>query len=217
MVCIGLILNGIAVSFYLLSGFGADSISVFNAGLANTFGITVGLGSLAFYFIVIVVTAFVDRHYISVATILSLIIVGPSIDIFMKLFSHAVTPESPMIIRLLFFTMAFLCLAFAVALYLSANFGISAADMIPVIVADKAHLQFRYCKIAFDITVVVIGFFLGGAFGWGTIFMAICNGPTIQFFRNQIESRLVAPLIQKENSQDLQDAQDVEETEKACK
>lgn len=183
------LLNGIAISLFILAGFGLDTISVFSAGLGNTFGTTVGMASLGFYFIVILVTFFVDRHYLSVATFLSLIIVGPSIDLFIQIFSCVVTPESDIMIRIIFFIIAFLILAFAVALYLSVDFGISGADLIPIIISDKAHLEFRWCKVAFDVTVVAIGFFLGGSFGAGTILIALITGPTIQYFRGNLEKR----------------------------
>ena len=181
--------NGMAISLFILAGFGLDSISVFSAGLANVFHTTVGMASLGFYFVVILATFFVDRRYISGATILSLIIVGPSIDLFTKVFRFVVTPESDLLIRVVFFIIAYLSLAFAVALYLSVHFGISAADMIPVIVSDKAHRQFRWCKVAFDITVIIIGILLGGTFGGGTIIVGIITGPTIQFFRRNLERR----------------------------
>ena len=181
--------NGMAISLFILAGFGLDSISVFSAGLANVFHTTVGMASLGFYFAVILVTFFVNRRYISGATLLSLIIVGPSIDLFTKIFSFVVTPESAMLIRIIFFVIAYLSLAFAVALYLSVHFGISAADMIPIIVSDKTHRQFRWCKVAFDITVIVIGIFLGGSFGIGTIIAGLITGPTIQFFRRNLEKR----------------------------
>jgi len=181
--------NGMAISLFILAGFGLDSISVFSAGLANIFHTTVGMASLGFYFVVILATFFVDRSYISVATLLSLVIVGPSIDIFTKVFSCVVTPESDLLIRIVFFVIAYLSLAFAVALYLSVHFGISAADMIPIIVSDKIHRQFRWCKVVFDITVILIGILLGGSFGVGTIIVGFITGPTIQFFRSNLEKR----------------------------
>lgn len=181
--------NGMAISLFILAGFGLDSISVFSAGLANVFHTTVGMASLGFYFAVILVTFFAARRYISAATLLSLVIVGPSIDFFTRLFSLVVTPESALLIRIVFFIIAYLSLAFAVALYLSVNFGISAADMIPVIAADKAGKQFRWCKVAFDITVIIIGIFLGGSFGIGTIIAGFITGPTIQYFRRNLEKR----------------------------
>lgn len=182
--------NGMAISLFLLSGFGLDSISVFSAGLANVFHTTVGMASLGFYFVVILVTFFVDRRYISGATLLSLVIVGPSIDFFTQLFRCVMTPESDLLLRIIFFIIAYLSLAFAVALYLSVNFGISAADMIPIIVSDKAHRQFRWCKVVFDITVILIGILLGGSFGIGTIIVGFLTGPTIQFFRKNLEKRI---------------------------
>lgn len=181
--------NGMAISLFILAGFGLDSISVFSAGLANVFHTTVGMASLGFYFVVIIVTYFVDRHYISIATLLSLVIVGPSIDFFLKIFSYVVTPESDLVLRILFFIIAYLSLAFAVALYLTANFGISAADMIPIIAADKTKLQFRWYKVIFDITVILIGILLGGTFGIGTIVFGLITGPTIQYFRKNLEKR----------------------------
>jgi len=188
-VVLAFLCNGMAISLFILAGFGLDSISVFSAGLANIFHTTVGMASLGFYFVVILATFFVDRSYISVATLLSLVIVGPSIDIFTELFSNVVTPESDLLIRIIFFIIAYLSLAFAVALYLSVHFGISAADMIPIIVSDKTHRQFRWCKVAFDITVIIIGFLLGGSFGIGTIIVGLITGPTVQFFRGNLEKR----------------------------
>lgn len=189
MVVLAFLCNGMAISLFILAGFGLDSISVFSAGLANVFDTTVGMASLGFYFVVIIITFFVDRRYISGATLLSLVIVGPSIDLFTKLFSFVVTPESDLLLRILFFIIAYLSLAFAVALYLSVNFGISAADMVPVIAADKRGIQFRWCKVAFDITVILIGILLGGSFGIGTIIVGFITGPTIQFFRRNLEKR----------------------------
>lgn len=186
-VVLAFLLNGLAISFFILAGFGLDPISVFTAGLANVFHTTVGRGNLGFYCVVILVAFFYDRSYISVATLLSLVIVGPSIDLFTNLFSHVITPDSSMPIRVVFFILAYLGLAFAVALYLSVHFGISAADMIPVVVSEKAHKQFRWCKVAFDITVIVIGIILGGSFGIGTIIAGCITGPTIQFFRKHLE------------------------------
>lgn len=182
--------NGMAISLFILAGFGLDSISVFSAGLANVFHTTVGMASLGFYFAVILATFFVDRSYINGATVFSLLIVGPSIDLFTEIFRFVVTPESDLITRIVFFIIAYLSLAFAVALYLSVHFGISAADMIPVMVSDKSNRQFRWCKVAFDITVIVTGILLGGAFGVGTIIVGFITGPTIQFFRRNLEKRL---------------------------
>lgn len=190
MVAIAFILTGFSISLYLLAGFGPDAISVFTQGLSTIFNISVGVAGFCLYFTVILITLFIDKHYLGLSTIMSLVIVGPSIDLFMMLFSPIVTPEASIAIRLLFFLIAYIGLSFAIALYLSANIGISSADLIPIMFSDKVHLQFRWCKVAFDLFMVISGIALGGAFGWGTIFAAFATGPTIQFFRSKIEQKL---------------------------
>jgi uncharacterized protein len=190
LLVVAFLCNAMAIGLFILVGFGLDSISVFAAGLANVFHTTVGMASLGFYFFIILAVLFTSRRYISIATLISLVIVGPSIDLFTKLFSHVVTVDSAMAARIVFFVLAYLCIAFAIALYLSVNLGIAAPDMIPVLVSDKARLQFRWCKVVFDITLIMIGFSLGGSFGIGTIVLGFVMGPTIQYFRKNIEKRI---------------------------
>jgi len=182
---------GMAASLLILAGFGLDPVNVFVAGLANVFHTTVGIANLGFYFAIVAAVFFTDRHYISYATLISLIIVGPSIDVFTMVFRLVVTPDSQVAIRIVFFVIAYFSLTFGVALYLSLNLGVSAVDMVPVIVSEKAKLQFRWCKVAFDISVTLIGILLGGAFGAGTILLGIITGPTIQYFRKNLEKRAV--------------------------
>jgi hypothetical protein len=62
--------------------------------------------------------------------------------------------------------------------------------MIPIIVSERTKKQFRWCKVAFDIAVILIGILLGGAFGIGTIIVGLITGPTIQFFRKNLEKRI---------------------------
>jgi len=190
LLVIAFLCNAMAIGLFILTGFGLDSISVFAAGLANVFRTTVGMASLGFYFAVILAVLLIDRRYISIATLISFVIVGPSIDLFTKLFRHVVTADSGMAVRIVFFVIAYLCVAFAIALYLSVNLGIAAPDMIPVLVSDKARLPFRWCKVVFDITLIIVGIVLGGSFGIGTIVLGFVMGPTIQYFRRNIEKRI---------------------------
>jgi hypothetical protein len=55
---------------------------------------------------------------------------------------------------------------------------------------DTAFHQSGTCKIVFDITLIAIGIFLGGSFGIGTIVLGFVMGPTIQYFRKNIEKRV---------------------------
>ncbi|NLY71915.1 MAG: hypothetical protein GX076_09610 [Clostridiales bacterium] len=184
---IGFLFCGLAIALYLLSGFGSDPVTLFTAGLSFTLKVRVGIASLIFHFVIILLAFIIDRKFIGIATFASLFIVGPSIDLFMTIFSPIVTAESAIAIRLIFYLIAFFSLSFGIALYLAMNTGISASDMTPVMVSVKAKFQYRWCKVVYDIVLVITGTLLGGVFGWGTIFAALFTGPAVQYLRDRVE------------------------------
>lgn len=189
-VAIGGVISGIAISLYLLSGFGPDPFTVLADGLSKTVGVSVGTANLALSFFVVLVGFLIGRKHLGLATIINFIIISPSIDIFMRLFGDMIHPDSDMPRRILFFILAYFLLSFGTSLYLSTDLGISVVDLTPVMVSEKAHIQFRWCKIAFDVIVVASGFLLGGAFGLGTVFAALATGPLIHWLRKKMKPPL---------------------------
>ena len=187
---IGFSICGMSISLYLLSGFGSDPVTLFADGLSHSLGLRIGLVGICYHFTVILISFFLDRSFLGVATLISFLTVGPSIGLYMMLFSSFVTPASPVVIRLVFYFIAFFGLSFGVSLYMSMKTGISASDLAPVIVSEKSGIQFRWCKVGFDIVVVIIGILLGGVFGWGTIFAALFTGPVIHAIRRRLERTL---------------------------
>lgn len=187
---IGGVISGIAISLYLLSGFGPDPFTVLADGLSKTVGVSVGTANLGLSFFVVLVGFLIGRKHLGLATIINFIIISPSIDIFMRLFGDMIHPDSDMPRRVLFFILAYFLLSFGTSLYLSTDLGISVVDLTPVIVSEKAHIQFRWCKIAFDVIVVASGFVLGGSFGLGTVFAALATGPLIHWLRKKMKPPL---------------------------
>lgn len=182
--------NAMAISFYLLAGFGPDPLTVLSDGLAVTMGITVGLGNWILSFVIVLAAFLFDRSFLGRATILSLLIISPGIDIFMGIFSPIVTPESPLPVRIAFLLAGFVSLSAGASLYLSMRLGIAVVDLTPVMVAHKTGVQFRWCKIVFDVSVTLLGFAMGGVFGAGTILAALGTGPMIHNIRKALEECL---------------------------
>jgi len=186
-VIIGSTTNGIAISLYLLSGFGPDPFTVLADGLSRTVGVSVGIGNFGLSFFVILVGFLFGRKYLGLATMINLIVVSPVLNLFLGLFGRMVTSDSDLLIRLIFFLLAYFLLSFGTSLYLSTDLGISVVDLTPVMVSEKAHIQFRWCKIAFDVILAASGFLLGGAIGLGTVFAALATGPLIQWLRKRLK------------------------------
>ncbi|PKM85838.1 MAG: hypothetical protein CVU86_00640 [Firmicutes bacterium HGW-Firmicutes-11] len=189
-VILGGVISGIAISLYLLSGFGPDPFTVLADGSSQAIGVSVGTANLALSFLVVVVGFFLGRKFLGIATVINFIIISPSIDIFMRVFDSMVNPDSSLLIRIVFFVLAYFMLSLGTALYLSTDLGISVVDLTPVMVSKKTHIQYRWCKIAFDVVVVISGFLLGGAFGVGTVFAALATGPLIHWLRKRLKPPL---------------------------
>ena len=72
--------------------------------------------------------------------------------------------------------------------------GVGAIDLISEIISQKSHIQYRIVRIVGDISFVVIGYFLGGVVGVGTLVAAFLTGPTVQFVRPTVH-RIVDRII----------------------
>jgi len=193
LIILGCVINGMAISFYLLAGFGPDPFTVFADGLAKTIGSTVGMANWLLSLVIVLAAFFFDRSFLGRATILSLLIISPAIDFFMWVFSPVVHPASPVPVRIAFLLAGFFILSLGASLYLTMRLGISMVDLTPMIVSHKVHIQFRWCKIAFDVTVTLLGIALGGVFGAGTILAALGTGPMIHQIRKALDERLSIP------------------------
>ena len=81
-----------------------------------------------------------------------------------------------------------------VALFITVDIGVDPFTGIVLVLVDKLKKQYRFVKIGFDISLIIIGFLLGGKAGVVTMVTAVCIGPCIQFF-NQI---FVKTLVKKD-------------------
>ena len=53
-------------------------------------------------------------------------------------------------------------------------------DIVPFIIKDKLNCQYRWVRIGFDATFLIIGFIFGGTIGIGTVIAMLATGPFIQ-------------------------------------
>ena len=74
-------------------------------------------------------------------------------------------------------------MAIGIATYIRADLGVGAIDLISEIISRKGNFQYRIVRVIGDISFVVIGFFLGGTVGIGTVVAAFMTGPAVQFVR----------------------------------
>lgn len=190
MSAIGVIVTGFAVSLLRKAELGTDPFTSFTVGLANVFDSTYGVMYPIIISILLVIVFFLDKHYLGIATIFNLVIIGPVADAGVKILNalYVVDSVSEKVLTLI---AAIVVLCFSASLYITADLGVSSYDAIALYMEDKGIAKYRSCRIATDAICVVIAFICKSTIGAGTVITALFMGPLTQWFINHIAEPLL--------------------------
>jgi uncharacterized membrane protein YczE len=173
---VGLVLFGVAIALMLQSDLGLPPWDVLHQGLAEQFGLTVGVWSIIISFVVLLLWLPLRERY-GIGTLLNAIIIGVVIDV-----AALVIPEPPNIwLDALMLTAGILLIGLASGMYIGANLGPGPRDGLMTAIARRGP-SIRVTRWGIEIVVLITGILLGGTFGVGTIAFALFIGPIVQFF-----------------------------------
>lgn len=205
LLCIlGVSLAGVSVGFLKLAAMGVDPFQAMMTGLNAVIPISFGTLYAIVGLLLLLFSFWADRHYVGLASVITLTIQGYIIDFATNLL-FVLSPDPTIPIRIASFIIGIVLLCFATAVYFTADLGVSAYDAISLIITHTWKKgRFKFNRIFTDCVCVVMGSvtFLaaGGALrelttvvGIGTIITAFCMGPLVDFF----QSKVVMPLYQK--------------------
>lgn len=187
---LGFIVLGMGVGLMLFTNLGVDPASVLSTGVAKQFNTSFGMGNGLVNIVILAVIFFVDKSYINIASILSMFIMGPFVDITMKGLNSLAFMKvlvSNFYISLLLVVLASFIMSVGLNLYSSAKLGFGAIDILSEILTDRIGVNYKYIRTAMDVLVVIIGYLLGGSFGLGTIIVSLTFGFMVSLTRDYIE------------------------------
>ncbi len=174
---LGLALFSVAITLMVQANIGVSPWDVFHQGVSNLTGISFGQAAIGVG-LAIMCGSFFLKERIGYGTISNMILIGLMIDI---LFKIAVIPKAQtLLISLIMLASGMVITGFASYLYISAAFGAGPRDSMMVALVKKTGLSVSTIRTAIEITVLVLGFFMGGQVGIGTLILALGIGPTIQ-------------------------------------
>src|SRR5690606_23755589 len=173
---LGLILFGAGIGLMLQSRLGVPPWDVLHQGLVHQFGLTIGIWSIITSIVVLIAWVPLREPY-GVGTLLNAVIIGISIDL-----SALMIPEpEAMVWRIVLMAGGILIIGFGSGLYIGAHLGPGPRDGLMTGIARRGP-SIRLTRTVLEITVLAIGWMLGGTFGIGTVAFAILVGPIVQFF-----------------------------------
>lgn len=184
MTTVGVILCAVAVGFFKCSQFGVDPFQCFAQGVWGHFfekSVSYGTYYTILSGILLVLDLFIARSYIGVATLVNMFFTGYVVDFACAVINH-VSPDPALGVRIVFLLVGVLVMCFASSLYMTSNLGVSVYDAIPIVVAEKRKLPFKFVRIGCDLVCVAIGTLSGLMPGVGTLITAFFMGPLIVFF-----------------------------------
>ncbi|MBC9926022.1 MULTISPECIES: YitT family protein [unclassified Leucobacter] len=172
----GLLLYGIADAFMIRAAIGVDSWTVFAQGISVHTGF--GIGILTNLIGLAVLLLWIPlRQKPGIGTVLNILLVGPAIELGLWILP---VPEA-LWLRVLYFALGLVLLAFASGIYIGARLGPGPRDGL----MTGIHLRFGtpiwIGRTAIELTVVAIGWLLGGNVGVGTLAFAVLIGPLCAF------------------------------------
>ena len=172
--CFGLTLFGLGEGLLIGSASGASPWSVLAQGLFLNIGFSVGLITIVISFLVLLLW-FPLKQKIGIGTILNALIIGLMIDVCIR---HVATPES-YIDQILLGAVAVATVGLGGGIYLVANLGAGPRDGLMIGLQKKTNLPIALVRGTLEITVMTVGWYLGGTVGVGTLLFAFGIGPCV--------------------------------------
>lgn len=173
----GLIIMGLGVTLTVKGQrFGVSSWDVLHVGLFKNFGLSIGLWSIIIGIIIITVASIGLRRFPTLGTIINMTVVGLFIDFFNWLLPDPHT----FMLQFFNFALGIVLLAIGAGVYISANLGAGPRDTLMLWIVNKFGCSITIARTAMEISVVIIGYLLGGPVGIGTILMVFALGPIVQ-------------------------------------
>ncbi len=189
---VGLYLYGASMAMMVRAGLGLDPWDVFHQGVSQRTGLDMG-------WVVIGVGAAVLLLWIplrqrpGVGTVANVVVIGLALDATLWLLD----PPQPLPVRIALLVGGVLANGVASGLYIGARLGPGPRDGLMTGFAGRRSASIRVVRTVIELTVLAIGWLLGGTVGVGTVLYAVAIGPLahvlIPFFAVRAPAAAPAP------------------------
>jgi uncharacterized membrane protein YczE len=172
---VGLILYGVAIAMMVHAAIGVSPWDVLAQGISRQTGIAFGLVTNLVGLVVLLLWIPI-RQRPGIGTLLNALLIGPSAQVALWLI------PSPTFLwqQILLFVAGLLLLAVATGLYIGARFGPGPRDGLMTGIHNRWGWKVWIVRAAIELTVLLVGWILGGNVGVGTVAFALLIGPLVQ-------------------------------------
>lgn len=172
--CIGLGIFGLGEGLLIISSTGASPWSVLAQGISLNISLSIGVVTFFVSLFALSLWMFFDQKP-GIGTILNIFIIAAMIDLSIAFID---VPQS-YLAQLVMAVVAVLLVGLGSGIYLIANLGPGPRDGLMTGIQRKTNFPIATVRAFLEITVVSIGWYLGGTAGIGTLLFAFGIGPAV--------------------------------------
>jgi uncharacterized membrane protein YczE len=174
--CFGLMLFGLGEGLLIVSFTGASPWSVLAQGISLNVNLSVGIITFLISIGVLLIWFFLDQKP-GIGTVLNALIIAVMIDLCINF----VPTPSDFINQIILATCSVILVGIGGGIYLVSNLGPGPRDGLMIGLQKKTNLPIALVRATLEISVVTIGWYLGGVVGIGTLLFAFGIGPCVAF------------------------------------
>ena len=171
---LGLILFGLGEALLIASGAGVSPWTVLAQGIAGMTDWSIGFTTMIISFVILILWIPLKQKP-GLGTILNALIIAFMIDFSLP---YLPAPEN-YVWQIIEAAVGVLIVGIASGMYLAANLGAGPRDGLMTGLQAKTGFPIANIRIGIEVTVVAIGWYLGGVVGVGTLIFAFGVGPCV--------------------------------------
>ena len=172
----GLIIFGFGEGLLILSTTGNSPWSVLAEGISKNSKLSIGAATFLVSVSVLFLWIFF-RQKPGLGTIFNIIIISGIIDVTLYFFD----PPSSNLLKYLLAIFSVMLVGIGSGIYLVANLGPGPRDGLMTGLTKITNLPIALVRACLEISVVIVGWYLGGTVGAGTLIFAFGIGPCVAF------------------------------------
>ncbi len=169
----GQVVSAVGITMMLQANVGLEAWSVLQQGMSKTFGITYGTAAMIVGAAVIAV-AFLCGEGFGIGTLSNIVICPMLIDLLLALGWVPLMENFWAGLAMLLAGMELLALG--TWMYMLSALGAGPRDALMVVLARMTGRSVGLCRASVELLAIVVGFFLGGQVGAGTVISAVGLG-----------------------------------------
>ena len=175
---VGFVIYGLAIALIIQAGLGTGPWAVLSVALADITHTTPGTMLVATG-LVVLIGAVALREQIGWGTLGNILFIGPWLDLFL-LFIPSL--EGNLTLQIIGLLIAIILSGLATAVYIGVNAGAGPRDSLMLAISRVTGRSVQLSRGVIEILVVILGWYLGGPVGVGTLAFALLIGPLVQLF-----------------------------------